>query len=299
MRHQTTLFFTLLAIITLAGCEAQPTHTLPTATPAPTGVVPTTTATFLPPPTVTSYPTATPRGAGPVIAPPSDGATVSPDSSVVASAAPTTLPASATPIPPSSTPVPPAAPVKLPDGAILGDRIFVADFFQGWPDANFPTVKMTLKDGQYDFEIGPQDAGIRNTGVVQAHNLYHQIEVTPANCPDGAGIGLRFRQKDASNYYRFSVFCDNTYKSAVVIGGSVTELTAGPLPAGLDASTNQTHQIGVAAFNTGFTFYFDGKSVGNASDASLDQGDVAFYAFSQSAKVIELAFDNWQVWALR
>jgi len=300
MQPKTMILLTMLMLISTAGCEDQFTGGLPTATPAPVDAIPTSTATFLPPPTVTPFPTATPRGNGPVIAPPAVDAGASPAAPLATSpsAAPPLEP-SLNPLPPTATPVPTSALVNLPGGVNLGERVFYADFFQGWPTENFPTVKMVLKDGQYDFQIGPQDAGIRSTGIVQGGNVYQQIEFTPDNCPDGSGFGLRVRQKDSGSYDRFSVFCDNTYKSAVVINGSVNELASGSLPADTKAGTPTTHVIGIAAYNSTFTYYFDGEVVGTASDTQLAQGDVAFYAFSQGAGVLQVAFDNWQVWTLR
>lgn len=293
----------LLAIAMLAlsvSCEDQSAGGLPTATPAPTDAAPTATATFLPPATVTPYPTATPRGGGPDVGlPPPDSGTGPAASPASAATSPETAIPSVTSLPPSATAVPTSSLVDLPSGINLGDRIFSADFFQGWPSENFPTVKIALKDGQYAFEIGPQDAGVISSSVVQAGNVFHQIEFTPKNCPDGAGFGLRIRQKDSGNYYRFSVFCDNTFKAAVVINGTVTELTSGPLPSGSQPGASTTHIIGVAAFNTGFTYYFDQQVIGTASDTQVAQGDVAFYAFSQESSVLQVAFDNWQVWTLR
>lgn len=292
----------------LAGCAAEPSSTLPTATPAPTDVIPTTTATFLPPPTVTPFPTATPRGEQVIVVAPAEvtgGAQAAPEVSASPPTAALTEPSptqaapalTLSPAPPTAAPT--SALVSLPDGVSLGDKVFTADFFQGWPSENFPTVKMGIVNGQYVLEVGPQDAGIRTTGVVKQKNLFEQIEVTPAACPDKGGYGIRFRLKDNSNYYRFSVFCGNTYSSAAVINGSVTELSSGKLPEGLDAASAAVHKIGVAAFNQTFTLYFDGQVVVSAGDSQLDEGDVGLYAFSQGAQATTVAFDNWQVWSLR
>ncbi len=225
------------------------------------------------------------------------GSTEAPTNPPAGSPAPSDTPT--LPPPPTSTPAPTAPPFKLPDGVNLGDKLFSADFFQGWPTENFPTVKMGIKDGKYVLEIGPQDAGIRSSGVVKQKNLFQQIEVTPNSCPTKTGFGLRFRMQDNSNYYRFSIFCDNTFISSAVVSGGVTELVSGKLPGGLDVTVSDLHTIGVAAFNDGFTFYLDDQIVGTANDNRLDQGDVAFYAFSQATSVIQVAFDNWQVWSLR
>ena len=284
----------------LIGCGGHSAGDLPTATPPPIIPTETVTATFLPPPTVTSFPTATQRGDTGVVPPLADASqtTLQPGAPMITSTAsgPTAVPTTAVS---TATLTQPPPPIPIPDGTTLGDRIFTADFFQGWPPADFPGVKMGIVDGQYVITAGPSDAGVRNSGAVNQKNLVQQIELTFSTCPEQTGFGLRFRQKDSGSYYRFSVFCDNTYAAGIVLNGSVTIIGSGSLPSDVDALASGKHALGVAAFNQGFTFYFDGKLVGTASEATLDQGDVAFYAFSQGTHVISVAFDNWQVWSLR
>ena len=299
MRNRLALAIMGVATAGLIGCAGQSGGDLPTATPPPIMPTETMTATFLPPPTVTAFPTATQRGDSGIAPPPVDGSTATPQPGAAITATPSGPTAIPTTAAPTATLTQPPPPIPIPDGTILGERVFTADFFQGWPPADFPTVKMGIVDGQYVITAGPSDAGVRNSGTVNQKDLVQQIELTLSSCPAQTGFGMRFRQKDSGSYYRISVFCDNTYAAGTVLSGSVTIIGSGSLPSGVDASTAGKHTLGVAAFNQGLTFYFDGKLVGTASEASLDQGDVAFYAFSQGPQVISVAFDNWQVWSLR
>ncbi len=308
----------IMTVILLSACTAQPGPVLPTATFAPTDVVPSVTATYLPPPTVTFFPSATPRSGDVLIVTPSDqsGSLIPGTPSVpVSSGAPldtattvdTATPAdtptpSSTPTPaPTDTPSPTPTPLvqNLPGGATIGDKIYTASFDQGWPSVADPSAHMGIVNGQYAWQIGPFDARFITTTLVNQNNLYEEIQATPAKCPDKAGYGLIARYKDASDYYVFSLFCDNTYTVVAKVGGSVFGLSNGKLPDGIDDTTNQPHRVGIAAFKDSFSLYFDGQVIGSFSDNQLAQGDVALYAFSQGTSPVQVSFDNWQVWSLR
>ncbi|MBN1431033.1 MAG: hypothetical protein JXB07_21875 [Anaerolineae bacterium] len=284
------VLFTLLGgclAVMLLGCSHKPAEILPTTTPAPTQIIPTNTATLLPPPTVTPFPTATPRGEEPLQDDNADvagGASDNPDEPSVPSA---------TDVPPTS-----AAPSDIPEGVGVAELVFSADFYQGWPSTSDGTAKIGIAGGQYLFEIGPFDARLVTTTAVNRRDMYIQAEVTPQKCPVKAGYGLIFRYADTGNYYLFTIFCDKTFAAGGRDGGSVFG-TNNPLPDGLDPADPSVHYIGVLAQGDDFTIYLDRQPIGNFHDNRRQQGDVGIYAISQSDKAIQVAFDNLKVWALR
>src|SRR5574341_50372 len=238
-----SLAFGLLILLT--GCAAPPTPILPTTTPAPTVAEPTATATFLPPPTVTLFPTATARDESatiPVI-------TATPGSPEPTSLTPATT-ATAGATSPQSSPAPQASPTParsptptlsptpivsgLPDGVTLVDMIYAADFSQGWPTINEPAASLEIVNGQYVFEVGPFNAYFLTTTAVNRRDMYAQVEVTPEECPQHGGYGMIYRYQDAANYYLFTIFCDHTYTVIAKVAGSIVGVTNGALPAGAD-----------------------------------------------------------------
>jgi hypothetical protein len=316
VRHSPYLGILLVFGAILAGCGALPEATLPTATPPPVAALPSATPTQLPPPTVTTFPTATLRSGEVVPVTFDPNATLAPVltaanteaslpssgtlSAPVATTAPTSIPVTDTPFPtytPTATPTSPVA--ALPDGMVVVDNVFTADFFQGWPSFNDDTAKIAIQQGQYVFKIGPLSARFVNTTVVNRSDMYVQVEVTPKTCSAENGYGLMYRYKDASNYYLFTVFCNKTFTAVARVNGSLLGFLNEYLPADLDPASGTTHIISVAAKGQTMSLFFDGKLVGSFTDNQLTQGDIAVYAASQTTEVVTVAFDNLQVWTVR
>jgi hypothetical protein len=289
----------------MVGCRSAAAPVVPTATPVPAQAIPTSTATFLPPPTVTLYPTATARDGEVVVPQPSvpisateaPGAPPAPVQSPVNTDIPAPT-ATSTPIP-APTASPTVSFVNLPAGVSLGGEVYLSDFSAGWPSVNDPTAKIAIKDGQYHFEIGPFDGRFFNTTAVKQGNLYAQVEVTPETCPDKTGYGLMFHFNDANNYYLVTIFCDSSYTAVAKVGGSVIGLSNGKLPGGLDAGQNSVHHLGVLAHGNDYMLSFEGQTISTFTDAQFPQGDVAIYAVSQGSQVLKATFDNLKVWSVQ
>lgn len=294
-----------LIIVVLVGCAPAAAPALPTTTPGPTYALSPATSTPLPPPTVTPFPT---RGQDEVAAvePTGENVDVTPEETIEASPTPTTGAAQQTATPAGSQPT--AAPTTAPTQASTGDgfpsgvnvdsRIFYADFYQGWPEIDEATAHLYIAQGQYKFELGPFDARFITTSTVNQADIYTQVDVNPEECVTGGGYGLLFRYIDASNYYLVTLYCDNTFAVVARIGGSVT---GGALVSGsLTGANNPTsHKLGVLSQGSAHTIYFDGQEIGSFDHSVHGQGDVAIYAISQSESVIEVAFDNLEVWSIR
>jgi hypothetical protein len=303
MRRPLTICLIVPLMWLLTACRSAAVASLPSTTPMPTLVIPTFTATFLPPPTVTPYPTATPRGVEAIV--PLVVATAAPDGLATLPAPPPAAPVIVdTPIPPTATPSPPPTPtltptvtiVDLPAGASLGGMIYFSDFSAGWPSFDDPTAKIALKGGQYQFEIGPFDGRFFNTTLIKQRNLYAQVEVTPNDCSNKAGYGMMFRFKDASNYYLLTLFCDGTYAAVSRVAGAVAGMADGKLPAGLDPGTKAVHVVGVLTREDTYTLFLDKQVISTFTDTQLREGDVAIYGVSQGAQVLRASFDNLKVW---
>jgi hypothetical protein len=303
-----TLSLTVLglafALVACGGRSEPESAILPTATAPPTQPVPTPTETPLPPPTVTSFPTVTPRSTEP------DDLTAGPSGPGEGGDEPTptlnageqpTAGETATPLP-TNRPAPTSAPNGSSLPGVSRDRmIFAADFYQGWPTIDESNVLIRLVDGQYLFEVGPTDAARVQTTAVNQRDAYVQVEVTPRSCPEEAGYGLIVRYVDDDNYYLTTISCDNRVTAVARVAGSFSggALVDNALPAGLDATSQQTHILGVLSEGDSHTLYFDDQVVGSFEDARHEQGDVALHAISRGTGVIRVAFDNLEVWTVR
>lgn len=293
---QTTLYICLAVL--LSGCGSTSSIVLPTTTPAPTQVVPTATATFLPPPTVTSFPTATPRGTG---QPPVVDLDMTPGGLVTPVTLPTepiasTSTVAATPLPPTAT-LTPTLPPDVPEEVTVGSMLFSTSF-QGWPTENGPTATSSFVDGLYLFEIAG-DARKYYSGGVNQRNMYAQLEVTPKQCPakPRTGYGLMFRYVDDNNYYLLTIFCDKTYTIGGLDSGSIFGDRVA-LPSGLDPTSPVVHRVGVLARGDDYTLYFDKEPIGAFRHNRHQQGDVGIYAMSQDNEAIRVAFGNLKVWTI-
>ena len=296
---------TLAMLWLLAGCQSAPAQALPSATPLPTQAVPTTTATFLPPPTVTPYPSPTMRGADGGAPPEAVSSPAAGDTGAPASPIPVVQNTQAPTLTPSITPspAPTATPtvsfINLPAGVSLGGTMYLSDFAAGWPSVNDPTAKIAIKNGQYAFEVGPFDGRYFTTTVLKLANLYAQVEVTPDTCPQKAGYGLMFHFQDANNYYLLTIYCDNTYTAIAKVAGSVEALNYGNLPSGLNAGQQGMLHLGVLARGTSYTMFLEGQNIGAFDDSQFPQGDIAIYASSQGNKALKVSFDNLKVWSVQ
>lgn len=270
--HLTTL--TLLALCLLAaGCTAVPAAVSgpPASTLVPTQPQPTATATFLPPPTVTPYPTATPGGEAVL---PATGEAGARDAGADS---------------------PDAAPRT---DLAVGEQIFYSTFDSGWPTVEEEGVEVFLERGGYVFALGRDAMNYVNTTSVNAANTFTEVEVVPEACPAGGGYGLFFRFRDAGNYYALTIFCDRrvtvfTRVNGALVPEPVVDVT---LPSGLDPASGGAHTVGVLARGTSFALYFDGQSVTTFNDDRHSQGDVAVYAVSPRRSEMRVTFDNLGVW---
>lgn len=302
MQRRALVAILLCLTIALPACGGNvPSPMLPTATPGPTQMVPTATPTPLPPPTVTSFPTVTPRGNVPAL--PTNGGqipTAEPGTDTAPTADAGGVPLPTQPPPPTATPSGGGL-EGYPAGVNLGQRIYLADFSVGWPTIDESTAQVYLSGGKYVFKIGPYDGRFMSTTRINERDMYVQVEVSPTECPEGGGYGLLFRYIDGNNYYLLTVYCNNTFSVNARLGGHFAQspLASGPLPGGLDATSLVTHTLAVFTQGENFKLYFDRQEMGSLSDNRHEKGDVAVYGLSQSNGVLHVAFDNLEVWTVR
>jgi hypothetical protein len=272
--------------VVMAGCGGASQTVLPTATPAPTQVIPTATLTVTPPPTVTPFPSLTPRGTG-------EATAQSTDALAGTQAGGATQPA-------TQALQPTSASGSGADGINRGAVLFTAGFEQGWPTIDEATAKVSIISGKYNFELGPYDARFISTTGVDAENLYAEVDVAVSACPASGGYGLLFRQSTGGNYYALIITCSGWYSLLARVGGTLAKdpVASGALPAGIDPK-NGSHVVGVATQGDTISMYLDGQLIGQATDTRLDSGDIALYAFTESDSLIQVAFDNLEVWAIQ
>ncbi len=202
---------------------------------------------------------------------------------------------------PTSTPESAGQPGRLAADVPRDSLIFITGFEQGWPTIDEPNARISVSGNEYLFEIGPNALRYLTTTVVNAVDMYTQVQATPQDCPSGAGYGLFFRLADASNYYAVTFFCDNRVTVFARSGGSLQAepLVESALPGSLNVAERVAHVLGILARGSDFTVYFDGQAVATFSSDLHARGDVAIYAVSPPNGVLRVAFDNLEVWTVQ
>ncbi|MPZ99110.1 MAG: hypothetical protein GEU80_07175 [Dehalococcoidia bacterium] len=113
-----------------------------------------------------------------------------------------------------------------------------------------------------------------------------------ARSRDNDAIGVVFRYRDASNYYRFSMDRERQYRRLVrVVGGAFTVLAEDDFV----YSTDQDYLLTVEAIGTSLRVYQDGELVFDAVDASHPDGRVGLYCWaSEGARFSDVRVDDFQ-----
>lgn len=118
----------------------------------------------------------------------------------------------------------------------------------------------------------------------------YEVSLTMQSASDG-DIGLMFRVKDNSNYYRFSMNAAENYSRLVRCkSGRFTELAS----AERSYVSGQTYQVRVLVLGSLIRVYVDNAEVFSVNDASLTTGSIALYSSNNPGSI----FDNIVVRAI-
>jgi hypothetical protein len=259
-------------------------------------MVPPPTATRQPPPTVTPFPTATPGGEAVNVpdADPTAEETESTGENETPDAVTTEPPAAS----PTATEASPSA--SLPEGVQIVGSPLVFAFDTGWPTLDDDRATIGIIGGDYVFNITNDARRYVNSGYVDQENLYLELDVLPESCPDTSSYGLYFRFQDTDNYYALNFFCQNRITVHVrSLGVLITPpLVDTTLPDGLDASSPETHTIGLLTRGEEIAIYFDNEEIARFTDGTHTEGDIALYATAQSFGII-VRFEHLEIWNVR
>ena len=110
---------------------------------------------------------------------------------------------------------------------------------------------------------------------------------------DDDPIGVVFRYRDATNYYRFSMDRERRYRRLVRVAGGVAALLAAD--DFVFFSTDQDYVITVEAIGESLRVYQDFALVFDARDPSFPSGRVGFYCWAnQNARFNDVRVDDFR-----
>jgi hypothetical protein len=170
----------------------------------------------------------------------------------------------------------------------LADKL--ADNQNDWPSSN----TFFFTNGQYHIEYkSARNVALALYDAQEFANLSLSVTMTEQhgqhNGDDYYGVVLR-SATDQSQYYIFEVVAWNGGQYAFLrYDGQYETLATGPAPS-LHLQFGQSNTITVEAVGNTFTFFINGKSVGNpvtdSSPSALTSGEVGLYVEEQNAEVV-------------
>ncbi|MDQ2715251.1 MAG: zinc ribbon domain-containing protein [Chloroflexota bacterium] len=135
------------------------------------------------------------------------------------------------------------------------------------------------------------------TGGNRCNNCLFQIQMTIVS-GDAGGIMLRVN-RDTSQFYRFGVYTDGSYRLYKYVDNTGTNaqmLLGGSSPI-IPTTPNQPILIAAVANGNNLYMYVNKHYIGNASDSSFSNGEPGLFATDLTAPA-NVAFSNAQEWNL-
>jgi hypothetical protein len=224
------------------------------------------------------------------------------DTRPLPTATPTPPPATMTPpfvIPtliPTSTWTPAAQPSPTFDlGEGLGEIIFQDDFEQdlGWRLEEDIFGATALTSGHLTLTSRRQSVWrFAYSPVVNATDLYMQVNLQAEICSRGDEFGIMFRANPSTGYYRFGLRCEGGVRVTRVLGETVQSLITSAQTETVVPGPPAQNQLGVWARGDRFRFYINRVETFTARDNAIFQGAVGFYIFSGDAGQTTVFFDD-------
>jgi hypothetical protein len=133
-----------------------------------------------------------------------------------------------------------------------------------------------------------------DTGEVYK-DFYVEVEAEPLEGPADGMLGLIFRYADADNFYAFLTSADGYYALIAFVDGEVERLVDWAETDALDPGGENL--LGVLAVGRELAIFANDEELDRVTDRSLAEGDIALLAGTNAEAGLEVAFDNFTLWA--
>ncbi|MBA2286942.1 MAG: hypothetical protein H0W02_15830 [Ktedonobacteraceae bacterium] len=154
-----------------------------------------------------------------------------------------------------------------------------------------------FNNGSYHVTEAGKDSFYYCTGGNTCSNCLFQVQMTIIS-GDAGGIMLRVNQS-ASQFYRFSVYSDGSYRLYKYVDntGTNAQMLLGGISPLIPTTTNKPILIAAVANGNNLYMYINKHYIGSASDTSFSSGELALFATDLTAAA-DVAYSNAQKWIL-
>jgi hypothetical protein len=184
-----------------------------------------------------------------------------------------------------------AEPTPTPSGAVL----FQDDFTNaesGWNRGG----GADYADGRYQILVTETQTKVWANPGLSFEDVIVEVDAVTVSGPLDNDFGVQCRAQDNENYYFFLISADGFQVIGKVFRGEPEFLSADVMqPSEAVVQGNETNHLRVACVGQELTLSVNGQVVSQASDDSLDHGDVGLMAGSYGEGSVLVAFDNFQV----
>jgi len=183
----------------------------------------------------------------------------------------------------------PVAPVE--SGAVLFEDDFT-NTDSGWNQGG----GADYADGVYQIEVRePQTKVWANPGQ-SFSDVIIDVDATTLAGPFDNDFGVQCRVTDSENYYFMLISADGFQVIGAVIEGEAAFLSDDVMqPSDAILQGNETNHLRAACVGPELTLTVNGTLVAQATDDSLEEGDVGLMAGSYVEGGVQILFDNFKV----
>lgn len=169
----------------------------------------------------------------------------------------------------------------------------------GWKRSSTGESAFSYKDGRYYISALVPDK-VASAAIPTGQkfgDFIVEVEAYLDEFPDDGEYGLDIRDnQDTGDFYRFVLSGDRYFKFFKYIDNNWISLTDWTKSSTIKASPGN-NTIKISAIGDTFTFYANGKKLGDCIDNSLSGGEIFLFAETRENSTAKVGFDNLKIWA--
>lgn len=149
---------------------------------------------------------------------------------------------------------------------------------QGWGGFSDSHVRVTLQTGYLELVALNADGWYSwSMSSPKLANFYIEMTAKTGDCKGLDTYGLMTRAPDFNQGYFYGFSCDGQFHFQKWDGTSFTEILKWKADPAILSGANQTNRMGMMAKGTHFTFFANGKQIGEADDSTYTDGLFGVY----------------------
>jgi hypothetical protein len=206
---------------------------------------------------------------------------------------------------PTATTVPPTATFVADDPALILGQPFYVDAFdnsKNWTLFDDECFKSEITNGMYVLtDKGNIGYACWEVSALKVKNFYLQTLVTmPEACQSSDRFGMLFRAPDVDQGYLVGITCDGRFFLNKWDGEKTKVLVSPGMNPAIVVGGGQVNRIGVKAEGSTYSLYANGILLGTATDNQyLEEGWFGYFVASEAKEPFTVKFDDLSVWKLQ